>query len=217
VLFQFGLVCGTWLFAAGLLRFSAFASERPSTAIRRDTHANARFVFADLDGDQKPDLALVEWESQRSSKTSYSVRVKLSQGAESAIGVDGPFGGLRVTARDVNGDDKLDLIVTSNLDSGFIKVLLNDGHGNFTVAAPGDFSGLEDTDNTILHGPAGPQADRVTLASARSSLEDGIVRACDLRHVFSSAAHPLSDARPALKQVVRSPLGRSPPASVALS
>ncbi len=52
-----------------------------------------RFVFADLDGDRKPDLALVETQSGRAANTSYSIHIKLSAGAESAIGLNGPIGG----------------------------------------------------------------------------------------------------------------------------
>jgi len=173
-------------------------------------------VFADLDGDRQPDLALVELIGQRAETSNYFVRVKLREGAESAVRVRGPFGGLRVSARDVNGDDSLDLIVTSNLDATFIRVLLNDGHGNFTMAEPGDFQWLEQEGGVVLHGPAETQGDRATLASPRSLHEDILVTGRDVDRGFSAQSFRRRDVSPAVRRVVFSPFGRSPP-DIALS
>jgi hypothetical protein len=210
-LFQLALTC-----VACFLGLTSAASCRPTNGTLPAHVSNAPFVFADLDGDRKPDLALVELSGQRSEMSNYFVRVKLSAGAESGVGVKGPFGGLRVSARDVNGGDNLDLIVTSNLDAGFIKVLLNDGHGNFTMAEPGDFQWLEKDSGVVLHGPAGPQGDRGTLAPARSSHEDIAVMGRDVVRVFSADSFPRFDVPPAVRRPGLSPLGRSPPAEVAL-
>jgi hypothetical protein len=216
LLMQFALVCLVWVGVAEVLQFANAASARPSAAMVNSHRNGARFVFADLDGDQKPDLALVEMQSQRSAKTNYSIHVKLSAGAESAIGINAPIGGLRVAARDVNGDDNLDLVVTSNLDGHFIEVLLNDGRGNFSEAAPGDFPQLENECDVVLSGPAGPQADRATLASVRSLLEDGVVHRRESDQVLSSDACPQLPVPPARRWAALLRLGRSPPPSVVL-
>jgi hypothetical protein len=212
-----GLVGLVWFGAAQVLPFAQPGSGHSSGVIRESHRGGARFVFADLDGDQKPDLALVEMQSPRSTRTNYSIHVKLSEGAESAIGVNAPLGGLQVAARDVNGDDTLDLIVTSNLDSRFIEVLLNDGRGNFSQAAPGDFPQLEMDSDVVLQAPAEPPLDRATLASIRSSHQEGLVPWRGHDHVLSSDACPQFAAQPPVRRVAPSCAGRSPPRAVALS
>lgn len=102
-----------------------------------------RFAIADFDGDQKPDLATVQVERDAVIGTRYSIRLQLSAVGESAIGITGPQGGLRILPRYVDGDDAMDLVVTAAMDSHFVAVLLNDGHGKFTLAKPGAFPSVE--------------------------------------------------------------------------
>jgi hypothetical protein len=128
--------------------------------------AMARFTIADLDGDLKPDLATVEIESQRSARTNYSIRVQLSAGTQSAISLNAPMGGLRLSARDVNGDDSLDLIVTSISEARVIAVLLNDGHGRFFVASNNEYVVAKETD-IFLREREAAQPDTLTLAPSR--------------------------------------------------
>ncbi len=171
--FPIGLVC---LFAAVIFPLAHSGFYHLSPNVWPSRHIGARFVFADLDGDRIPDLAQVESQNPRSANSNYSIHVKLSAGVESAIGVSGPMGGLRVAARDVNGDDNLDLVVTSNLDSSFVEVFLNDGHGNFAAAPCANLATLENVPGVVLETLSGPQRDRVTLASARPSLDEALVK-----------------------------------------
>jgi hypothetical protein len=101
------------------------------------------FAIADFDGDHKPDLATVQIERDAAGGARYSIRLQLSAGEESAIGITGPQGGLELVARDVNGDDVIDLVVTTAMGSHFVAVLINDGHGKFTLAKAGAFPSIE--------------------------------------------------------------------------
>ena len=101
---------------------------------------NSNFAIADFDGDRKPDLATVEIQKgSSSSATQYSIRLKLTAGAAQVFGVIAPAGGLQIVARDVNGDDALDVLVRTALQHKQVAVLLNDGHGIFRLADPAAF------------------------------------------------------------------------------
>lgn len=101
---------------------------------------NLYFAIADFDGDRKPDLATVEVQKASSSRnTQYSIRFQLTAGIPQVFGISAPAGGLQIVARDVNGDDALDLLVSTMWQHQQVAVLLNDGHGNFTLAEPGAY------------------------------------------------------------------------------
>jgi hypothetical protein len=208
-----GVLCVAWVGAVlAFLLLNGNPREHLSTEIRHARHNQSQFVFADLDGDQKPDLALVEMQGQSSQSTNYSIRLQFSRGMEFAIGVRAPFGGLRVAARDVNGDDNLDLILTSNLDSSFIEVLLNDGHGNFSVASA-EVLEKEGQSEHGVQGPAAPQADQASLALARSSMEEGLATESNCLPITSSSRAEHRAVEPVLQCQLFVQPGRSPPQS----
>jgi hypothetical protein len=101
---------------------------------------NSYFAIADFDGDQKPDLATIEVLKGSSSRTTqYSIRFQLTAGIAQVFGVTAPSGGLQIVARDVNGDNALDVLVTTSLQHEQVAVLLNDGHGKFRLADASEF------------------------------------------------------------------------------
>jgi hypothetical protein len=100
----------------------------------------SNFAIADFDGDRKPDLATVEIQTGRSgNSTHYSIRLELTAGAAQVFAVIAPAGGLQIVAQDVNGDDALDVLVSTALQHQQVALLLNDGHGKFTLADPAAF------------------------------------------------------------------------------
>jgi hypothetical protein len=101
---------------------------------------SARFAIADFDGDSQPDLATVEVGQVTASHARYWILLQMSAGGRQFIGVTAPVGGLEIAPRDVNGDRNLDLIVTTAWLNRPVAVLLNDGHGNFTLCDPTAFS-----------------------------------------------------------------------------
>jgi len=112
----------------------------PQSAPTSSAGVNSPFAIADFDGDRKPDLATVEVERvDSSSNIRYSIRFQLSAGVAQAIGVTAPAGGLRIVPRDVNGDNALDLLISTAWLHQPVAVLLNDGHGNFTLSDPAAF------------------------------------------------------------------------------
>jgi hypothetical protein len=99
---------------------------------------NSRFAIGDFDGDNQADLATVQSGLDR-SETRYWIRLEFSSGLRDGIGVTAPSGGLHITSRDVNGDHFLDLVVSTAWQHHPVAVLLNDGHGKFTLRDPALF------------------------------------------------------------------------------
>jgi hypothetical protein len=126
----------------------------------------SEFAIADFDGDSKPDFATVQSGQEGSSNTRYWIAFQLSTGSRQTLDITAPTGGLRITSRDVNGDDFLDVIVTASWTNRPVAVLLNDGRGNFTPSDPSVFPGaFETSENSWTL-----RTDQIADASAALSL-----------------------------------------------
>lgn len=172
-----------WLLAAvggalGLSMALAMQLPRPGMKGAGPTHhrtsTRMHFAVGDFDGDWKPDLAVLEFASRPPLKSNYSVHLQFSSAAELSIGVNGPFGGLRIAARDVNGDNRPDLIVTSVLEERVVAVLLNEGHGRFSLAEPAAYSAFAKEPDVFFRGFEVTLSDELRLVSLRYSFgEEG--------------------------------------------
>ena len=99
----------------------------------------ANFAIADFDGDQRADLATVQASGVTSSQSQYWIRFQLSTGERQSFGIAAPAGGLELSARDVNGDDVPDVIVSTSWLNRPVAILLNNGHGRFALVDPAEF------------------------------------------------------------------------------
>jgi len=97
------------------------------------------FAVADFDGDMLPDVASIEIGQSKDRQTDYWIQLQVSGTGRQAIRVVAPAGGLQVAARDVNGDDAPDLVLTTTWSQQPVAVYLNDGHGRFTRVEPSVF------------------------------------------------------------------------------
>jgi hypothetical protein len=130
------LVCAA--FAVESSGMAASMSPRPFALHKAAVH----FAIADFDGDTRPDFASVETEQIGASHARYWIGFRMSAGFQQRIGVTAPVGGLAIDSRDVNGDKYLDLIVSTAWLNSPVVILVNDGHGNFTVSDPAVFSAI---------------------------------------------------------------------------
>jgi hypothetical protein len=95
---------------------------------------NARLIsfLSDLDGDRQADSAFAEPQMAPSRPDRYRIEIHLTQGPATEFYLDlSPAGGVRIAARDIDGDDDLDLVVMSRFQQ-LLGVWINDGHGQFT-------------------------------------------------------------------------------------
>lgn len=97
------------------------------------------FAVADFDGDHLPDLVGVQDGQSGVSRTNYWIQLQLSASGPQTISIVAPVGGLQITARDVNGDQIPDLILTTTWLRQPVAIFINDGHGAFTRVEPSAF------------------------------------------------------------------------------
>jgi hypothetical protein len=118
---------------------SSARSAEPQTRQLTASEPGLKFAIADLDGDLRPDLAYVETGRSNVSLTDYWIRLQITAGQAQSILIVAPTGGLQIVARDVNGDQAPDLVLTTAWLRQPVAILLNNGHGVFSQADPKAF------------------------------------------------------------------------------
>ena len=187
------------------------ASAAPGSPPALSVTSNSNFAIADFDGDRQPDVATVDLDGLEASRARYSIRFRLAAGGGQSFGVAAPFGGLYIAARDVNGDNALDLVITTAWLHEPVAVLLNDGHGQFTfVRAAASPATLCDFD-----AGWGPQSSRLREISAlsRTGLVAGEGRESEAVSSLPRLPHrpPSLDSAVLASPAMLAPLSRAPP------
>lgn len=136
----------------GLLWARAARNTEISKAPGSRAIPGAQIAYADFDGDRQMDLATVQAGLSEGSRTRYSVRLRLTAAGRQSIQILGPAGGLEITARDVNGDQAVDLVLTAAWLKEPVAILLNDGHGHFSRIDPSVYPDAFHDSNGISDG-----------------------------------------------------------------
>lgn len=134
-----------------------------SNPILQVSGSTVPFAIDDFDGDGRPNLAIVEPGSNGSSLSIYRIQVQLGDGGWQSTDMVAPSGGLRLAARDVNGDGIPDLIVSLAWREEPFAVLLNDGHASFSQADPSSFQRVSGRHEHSLNGYSPGLADTVAI------------------------------------------------------
>lgn len=123
------------------------------------------FAVADFDGDHRPDLASIQSGQTNSSSTNdYWVQLRLSGSGPNSFRLTAPKGGLLIEARDVNGDQAVDLILSTAWLRQPVAILLNDGHGSFLPVAPAAFHAAFRQSNSNWNGSARQPVETVSIS-----------------------------------------------------
>jgi hypothetical protein len=170
----------------------------------------SQFAIADFDGDSLPDMATVELGQTGTSRARYWIGFHMTAGSHQRIGVTAPIGGLEIATRDVNGDNSLDLIVTTTWLNRPVAILLNDGHGNFAVTDPAAFAGVVSSVDRAWTPPGSQAKDSVAALLSRSCGD------CALDHCSSQTSMPPESPATEVRRHLAFPLGvsvlgRAPP------
>jgi len=175
---------------------------------------NLRFAIADFDGDQQADLATVQAGGGSSSQSRYWIRFELTSGNRQMFGVTGPVGGLQISPRDVNGDHVLDLVVSTAWLNQTIAILLNDGHGNFTLADPGEFPEAAPESQAEWSGKTAQIHENAAIPPSRSSARVCAMCVQAFHAEDSRELMPLSALRFHIRQLEFGCSDRAPPLAV---
>ena len=144
------------------------AAALPVTADAVLAPVSAHFAIADFDGDNKPDIATVQDGQASASSKRYWIGLRLSTGPRQFLGITAPVGGLQILLRDINGDNALDLVVTTAWLGRPVAVLVNDGHGNFLVSDPANFLASLGTSEAVWKDLAVDCRDLAAMAATRN-------------------------------------------------
>jgi FG-GAP-like repeat len=114
---------------------------------------------ADFDGDSLTDIAFAKPRGVVNGVYRYQVEVLLSGQPRTTFEVAyrNSGGGLHVTARDIDGDRDLDLVITTEFGREPVGVWINDGRGSFSQGDPAIYSSsIWQESKEALEGPSVP-------------------------------------------------------------
>jgi hypothetical protein len=200
--------------AAGQASGTAAASPQASGSSALTTDMTWQFAIADFDGDQQADLATVQSGTGSSSQSRYWIQFELTSGNRQLFGVTGPAGGVQISPRDVNGDHALDLVVSTAWLNQTIAILLNDGHGNFTLADPGEFPEVAPDPQADWSSESAQIHENAAIPPSRSSAKLCAMCAQAFHAADSPELIPLSAFRFRTRQPEFGCAGRAPPLDV---
>jgi len=91
----------------------------------------AGWTVADFDGDKQPDLAFANAKGRGGYTLELELSTRASAGRNSFPALPtSPFG-IHLTARDVDGDHDLDIVITAGFADKPVAIWINDGKGQF--------------------------------------------------------------------------------------
>jgi hypothetical protein len=201
------------LLSLGFVSGSAVAGSNVRNPAIASVGPGQPFAIADFDGDHRPDSASIQAGPNSSGGTNYWIQLRLSAFGRQSIRLVALTGGLRIEARDVNGDNAIDLVLTTAWLREPVAILLNDGHGGFSQAEPISFPGAFSESRTNWISDSNLEPESVGIAPRPGA--NSCTEAKDLPHKRPSAdLNSPSNAGFLPGSFLISHAGRAPPSEV---
>jgi len=201
------------LLLIGLVGGSAAASADGQNPPATSLGPGPQFAIADFDGDLRPDVASIRAGANIAGSANYWIQLQLTSAGRQSIQLIAPAGGLLIEARDVNGDNAVDLVLATAWSRKPVAIFLNDGHGGFSRAELASFPGAFSDSKTNWVPTKNLPTDTVGVPpqSGAGICAEGKV----LLHERSPAGLiPPSSAGFPISPFLASQSGRSPPSEV---
>lgn len=122
-------------------------------------------AVADFNADGKPDFAVVDHRSRSAAGYQYQLELSVSGQLVRVVTFESTLEAVTVDVSDIDGDDDLDVLVTTPLSKTPIGVWLNDAHGHFTKADVLRFSPIHRANQAFQN--ADLPADHATFEAPR--------------------------------------------------
>ena len=133
-LFCSGLALAGWAYPSAAAHKTPIVTGRLLISSRLAPVYSTR-TFGDFDGDRFPDFAVATAAAPRGVSYRFRVAVYLSTFPDTTFDVETAVpGGLHVDTRDVDGDNDLDLVISTQFGRQAVGVWINDGSGVFSPA-----------------------------------------------------------------------------------
>lgn len=120
-------------------------------------------AIADLDGDHKPDGAILLKSRWLGPQQNLSIQLHFTDRPNTELTFQSDSQALTVTAWDIDHDGDIDLVVEETFSHKPISVWINEGHGDFHEGRVQDYPSLAATGSTQIQAPP-DQRDRVALS-----------------------------------------------------
>lgn len=110
-------------------------------------------VIADLDGDHKPDGAILLKSRWLGPRRNLSIQLHFTDRPNTELTFQSDLQALTVTAWDIDHDGDIDLVVEETISHKPISVWINEGHGDFHEGRVQDYPSLAATGSTQIQAP----------------------------------------------------------------
>jgi len=172
-------------------------------------------AYADFDGDNKPDGAvLVDDGWLRSQSTFRTIELHFTSRANTELSFESNESTLAVSALDVNQDGATDIVVEQPVTHKRLQIWLNDGRGGFRKGRIEDFPFDVNASGELLDAPPQwPNGPALCLPQQRGS-EIAALTTCRLPYLSSSTRKQALSIRSATESFAFAPNSpRAPPLS----